>query len=659
MPGRSRSGPSRRVHPTARRSSLRKMGENGDRFNKSVPIFRSPFSILASLLLAALSVPVLAATPEEWRAQAYREGLAGHPEWLTLLHYENRRIGAGYRSFVDDRRFFLSDQGPTDPTAELAATLAAFFADPQAQCRFIGRRGWLVGRLEGLEGDLPPVDCDEYEEWRRILGADRVVLVFAASYLNSPSSMYGHTFLRFDSGDVEQVSPFLSYALNFGANLPADDSSLLYAWRGLAGGYPGLFAAAPYFEKLREYSRLENRDLWEYRLNLDPTEVDRLLQHLWELRDINFDYYFFDENCSLRLLELLDVARPGHDLGRQFPNYAIPVDTVRAVIDAGMVAAVDYRPANLTVLERQIGALNAEERRLARRLAADPTVAEAPAFAALEVSRRREVANIAYEYLRYDTAREARDPETASRAYALLRTVNALPAPGTAPDPPPRPTQPDEGHRTSLVAAAAGMEDHDVVADLEWRLSYHDLLDDGAGYPQGASLNTGRFVLRLKEQGTAQLQRLDVIEITSLSPRDQFFRPLSWRVNAGWDRQWTAGNDVLVTQVNAGFGGFWAVTEVLGFSVLLTGRVEHNSEFERELDIAPGVALGALWSGRRGRTLLALDRYRFTDAVDRTVWSFSQDLTLRRDLALRFGFDRRMTDSDGVSEASVAIRYYF
>ena len=53
---------------------------------------------------------------------------------------------------------------------------------------------------------------------------------------------------------------------------------------------------------------------------------------MWELKQIQFDYFFFDENCSYRLLELLQVARPGLQLTTQFPLTAIPTDTVKAIL---------------------------------------------------------------------------------------------------------------------------------------------------------------------------------------------------------------------------------------------------------------------------------------------------------------------------------------
>lgn len=616
--------------------------------------------VLVGLLLAGAAPGLVGAeTAGDWQARAAALGLARHPEWLALLHFAQPRWPRAARSYVDDPRFFLSAQGAVDPAQELAATLAAFFLDEAAACRFVARRRWLTERLPGLVADLPGWSCREYEQWREALGASEAWLVFASSYLNSPSSMYGHTFFRFDSANPERSTPLLSYAVNFGADIPPDENGFVYAWRGLFGGYPGLFAAGPYFDKLREYSRLENRDLWEYRLDLEPEEVDRLLAHIWELRDIRFDYYFFDENCSLRLLELLDVARPGRHLAREFPNYAIPIDTVRAVIDAGMVDAVEYRPASRTALEVELQDLGEAERDFARALADDAAVASAAAFRQLPAARQHAVASAAYGFLRYRAVHEPRSEPVVQRSYELLRLLNEVSAPAQAPLRPQRPVAPEDGHRTGLLAVGFGQEERRTLADFEWRLSYHDLLDAPGGYPGAASLNMGRLVLRLKEGGTLQLQRFDVLEITSLAPRDRFFTPWSWRVNTGLERQWTGGDDVLTTQVNAGMGGTWAALEALSLHALLTGRIEHNHDLDRELDFAPGIALGARLQGGRSVTLLSVDHYRFTDGVDRTLLALRHNFALGSNLGLRLNLERAVTDTDRVDEVGVSLRYYF
>lgn len=267
-------------------------------------------------LLAAPTVP-----------EARLQQLAADPYWIALGHYERGKLG-GWRSYVDDERFFLADNGESHPDAELAATLKALYASPSlgdkhAQCVYPARTRWLRQQLQ-LD-DLPQPQCGEYDNWYRDINPHSAVLVFPAAYLNSPSSMFGHTLLRIDQADVtSNNTALLSYALNFGAYIEGMDNSILYAWKGLMGGYPGLFALVPYREKLAEYSRLENRDLWEYKLNLTPEETGRMVEHVWELKQVRFDYYFFDENCSFRLLELMEIARPGIEPDRAVPAYRDP-----------------------------------------------------------------------------------------------------------------------------------------------------------------------------------------------------------------------------------------------------------------------------------------------------------------------------------------------
>ena len=124
----------------------------------------------------------------------------------------------------------------------------------------------------------------------------------------------------------------MSYAISYAA-AGNEAEGMAFALKGLAGLYPGEFSNSPYYLRIRDYNDLENRDIWEYELNLTPPEIERLLAHAWELGPTRFDYYFFDENCSYHLLSLLDAARPSLKLSERFTWWAIPLDTVKAVAE--------------------------------------------------------------------------------------------------------------------------------------------------------------------------------------------------------------------------------------------------------------------------------------------------------------------------------------
>lgn len=443
-------------------------------------------------LLAAPTVP-----------EARLQQLAADPYWIALGHYERGKLG-GWRSYVDDERFFLADNGESHPDAELAATLKALYASPSlgdkhAQCVYPARTRWLRQQLQ-LD-DLPQPQCGEYDNWYRDINPHSAVLVFPAAYLNSPSSMFGHTLLRIDQADVtSNNTALLSYALNFGAYIEGMDNSILYAWKGLMGGYPGLFALVPYREKLAEYSRLENRDLWEYKLNLTPEETGRMVEHVWELKQVRFDYYFFDENCSFRLLELMEIARPGIELTEQFPLTAIPTDTVRAVKNAGLIERIDYRPSREKELLARAEPLDHAERDWAKRLADDDSLLDAPDFKALPMPRQALIQDAAFRLVRYRATGQARDSGIASRSYNLLRAINRNPPPDLQVE---RPGQPEDGHESRTWQFGVGSRDDRAFAEYGLRMAYHDLADNAYGFPLGAQIEIGQPAAPVRRQPLA------------------------------------------------------------------------------------------------------------------------------------------------------------
>ena len=83
-----------------------------------------------SLLFVLLWVlPARADYLAELQQQARLHDLAADPVWLNLLHYKRQPVTGHWRSLADDPAFFNAANGNTDPQAELAATLAAFFFD--------------------------------------------------------------------------------------------------------------------------------------------------------------------------------------------------------------------------------------------------------------------------------------------------------------------------------------------------------------------------------------------------------------------------------------------------------------------------------------------------------------------------------------------------
>lgn len=642
-----------------------------------------PFFVRSLLLLLAV-LPCAARAAENPEtlavealvAQAGAAGLAADPQWRALLHINRGGTSRDRgRSYVDDARFFLAPTGADDARAELDATIRTLFAasaatgDDAPACRFVARHRWLGERL-GQPVPDPQVACPAYAAWRKTINPGRVTLVFPGSYLNSPSSMFGHTLLRIDPPAAETATVWLSRAVSFGAEVGAADGSLPYIWKGLAGGYPGRFQVEPYFGKIQHYGRMENRDLWEYPLTLTPAETAFLVDHLWELQGINFDYYFFDENCSYRLLELLEVARPVLELTREWRFAEAPVNTIRSVREAGAASAPSLRPSAERELRARVADLTVEERRLAMALAADEPALQDPDFLALPAGRQAAVLATAHARIVYQARRKVgRDAAKAKHSLVLLRALNALqrnPEANVVAPPPP-----ESGHRTHRVSLGGGVLAAGGVASgprqgytsLAFRPTYHDVLDDVTGYLPGAELEIGDTELRIGEDGDLKLERLDVANVFSLGARDRFFHNWSWRVRGGIERQLLPDLQLHSTRhVEGGGGVAWRVGDVFA-RLYAEARVEHNGAHDGLLNLALGPAFGLLgqhahfnWS-IDARPLYFADGFARTEARAAAQWQLHADWGLRAEWRWRNAVDG-VADTE-LTDAQLVLHRYF
>ncbi|MDG1732976.1 MAG: DUF4105 domain-containing protein [Thalassotalea sp.] len=588
---------------------------------------------------------------------AKQQAVASDPLWLKLLYYKGDINEGDVESFVDDDRFFFADNGKFDPQAEFIATLKAFKNEANSQCLFPARKKWLATQLPEVINSLPNTDCAEYDEWRKDLNTESVVMVYASSQLNSPSSMYGHTFIRFDPYNVEKHSTYLSHAINFGANIPPDVNSLAYTIKGLGGGYPGNFASNPYFEKIKEYNRAENRDLWEYKLNLTPDEVDLMLAHVWELRGINFDYYFFDENCAYRLLELIDIARPSSNLMAEFPGVVIPIDTIRVVRDKGLVdGEVHYRPSHRTHLDNQLNHLPKANRTLAVNLSEDINVRETDEFKELSIEQQQKIVHASYRLIRYLTNKEERSPEVSKRSFQLLKMIRKHSS--ILPPEPEQPFRPDLGHETTMMSVQVGESNDEIFTDITYRASYHDLLDNIDGYDNGMSLNMGTITLRVVDD-SVQLQKAELLDITSLSPRKDYFAPWSWQANIGIERHWYQQEEDLAVQASGGGGVSWELFPEDRLYFMATGRVEYNEGLDNNWSVAPGIEAGYLLTSPLGKSIFKISQQVFIDGITRIGYQFEHSIAVSSEYAIRIHAKRNNNDDVDYDEFGLSARVYF
>jgi len=644
--------------------------------SKACRVFRPAcLAFLFLLLLLLFSIP--SASMAEPASSEYRAHLLSRARelrlherryWDILLHYLTS--GAGKESLVDDPRFFLSPQGKGDPGAELEATVEGLFqdaslGDEHPQCRFAGRSAWLSEELEIDRDLLPRPLCAKLNDALTIIDPLSAVLIFPATHNNSPTSMFGHTLLRIDGASGNDL---LAYAGNYAA-VPNDSLGFLYAFKGIFGFYPGYYSILPYYEKVKEYTALEHRDMWEFRLNLSAEETRRMVLHIWEMQTIYADYYFFDENCSYGLLFLIEAARPSVHLTDRIGTglkgfWVIPTDTIREIAENGLIETVRYRPSQAAKIEARAGILPPALRELARSIGKGDAQPEAPSVAAVPAEDRIRVLELAAEYLQYRASKREISQETYLRQFlSVLRARSAL---GRTPEDVyavSEPGRPDSGHLPAKVLLGGGCRTGSCFGEVGWRPAYHDLLEDDRGYVAGSQINFFHVMGRYDaDRRNLRLQSWRPIDIVSLATWNRFFRPVSWKIAAGLEqRMLPGGRERLAGFVNGG-AGFAAR---LGRGIVYAfgdGQLDAGGAYEDHFSFRAGGSMRCLttftpwWKARvtlQSLVPVAGDPYRSTRG------EVGQGFRISEHNALQVFVAREKTSGSYATETKALWLYYY
>ena len=590
--------------------------------------------------------------------------LADQNAWLNLLHYKINLWGK-QESQADDSKFFLSDAGKSDAMAELEANLRGFFQPVEStkqnqhpQCRFPARLQWLNQQLD-FKSELPAVECVKFEQWKQQWGATQITLLFPSMYLDNPASMFGHTFIRFDTkGKSHLLSPTLSYA----AAHDQTDSLLVFSFKGIFGGYAGRFSMQPYYETLREYSDIEQRDIWEYELNLSLQETEQLVRHLWEVSDVHFQYFFFRENCAFRLLALLDVAREGIDMSLySHPFYAIPVDTVRDVDTAGLIASRKYRPSTHNKIAQMAEQVDDTSRSvsmdiISRRVEAQKLPEQ------LNTTQKIHSLELANEILnqRKDAENQALQLDVL-RARSQLESEERIEFEFSA-------IPPEQSHASARWQLGAGEYEDQSFIELGFRPSFHDDLDETDGFARGVSISALDLRLRwFEDSEELKFESLNIFSMRSLISVEPWATPVSRKLSLQVNQQLISNQLEEVFEAELGLGFSKSIDEVLFFA-LADVRLDYATQLEDNFAAYAGIetgVIGSLFPGslNQGFSVQLLLNYKglvnLSDRPDLYHLEAGLQVNLSDSQGLRLVYEKLDVHDVEQAQASLSYLFYF
>lgn len=579
-------------------------------------------------------------------------------KWLALGHYREDKGANRHKSEIDNNHFFLSENGINDPLMEFRAWIKTLTqADEnqiqQLQCKFPARFNWLA-KATGLGQEFDINACKELTKWAKPLAMDNLSLVFASAYLDSPSSMFGHTYFKFYGSSSELL---FATTVNYAADTRDRRGVVDFAFRGLFGGFPGVADQLPQYRRIRNYAENEGRDLWEYQLNLSKSEIHDLLLHLYEIRGQEFDYYFLDENCSYRLLSAIATVKPELELLSGFDAYAIPIDTVKTLDKVNLIKGVEFWPSATRELYHYSDQIPRKHRQLAIDIAQGQAPVNSIESESLSISLQAK-AKILYLAARYSSLlinKGTKDRKKSKQVFHAITKHRLTLNEKTEWSPLQTPTDPKSTHGSRRMSLASGEFADNKFFLLEYRPAYHAFIDSLNGFNPGAEIEVLNFGLRMDEDNV-RLNEFNLISVRSRPMITDYFSPPSWDFHIGVHRKLINDNDPHQASIEYSRGVTYSILNH-GVSVLAGGSVNFAKALQHNLGLELLGKASILKQTNKFSYQLEVVRGAFVSGIDsnRTKINFSAGVPLA-DYLISLEV-HRWKDAD--SSAALGIHYYF
>lgn len=450
------------------------------------------------------------------------------PEWKALL-----LINDNNKTEIDDQSFYLSKL-PIDPIVELNATIQNISCENI--CRFPARYTYLAKQLDI---NISYAHCKNLNDFLERANGDSAHLIFASSFIESPVSYFGHTFIKLN----KPSNPMFSWTLGYAAELENTKFTAL-AKDTLQGNLRGVFIAEPFFKLYEEYVVKEQRTLHEYPMNLNEEEIKKMLLHFYELGKIKSDYDFFKKNCAYWVYSLINSARSS-TIKEKLSFPVLPKDSNQILTKSGFLTNTDenihirsadklymaYR--NLTKDDKAAitNILNSDD----KKQKINNTPLNDPDSVKFIVDGAYDILFKKYNYYKSD--------------HSEIKTIRYV-----------EPRLNDKFNK-NLDNGSSKLEIAKAISNNIYFASFQpillDRISDKTSEISEASL--GIAGLKFKQNKKLELDELDIINIESLNTKLPFYNPPSWMFDVGLDKELKTSS--LEINIGGGIGKTFSILD--------------------------------------------------------------------------------------------------
>lgn len=257
------------------------------------------------------------------------------PKWLALLQIKHNSPQ------IKDKNFYTKHH-LSSAKEEMFSFVNELFSTNKEKliCTYPARFYWLKSKLNLPEFDFS--NCKELNDFIDKAPLEKASIVFASENLTQPSSMMGHIFIKIQGSNSSQI--YVEHAISFFTEIN-DFNIPKLIFESLITGKRGFYTLSPYEQNKNYYLLEEQRNIWEYQLKLN--NFDRILLHyyLFELKNINFSYYFHSFNCATLIQNILNVIH-SKDTAPEPNLWVSPLDIVRFVHKNEMINSSKLIPSS-------------------------------------------------------------------------------------------------------------------------------------------------------------------------------------------------------------------------------------------------------------------------------------------------------------------------
>lgn len=571
--------------------------------------------------------------------KALNDKVYKNKNWKNLLHIVDQK------SEVLDESFFLSPQQTAK--SELISALQ-LVNDKNTVCSFPARYSWLKNKLNIPNSIIDISKCAKVTKFINELNTSNVSLVFTSAFFSAPGTMFGHSFIHLNHKSGNKL---LGYSINYAAIIPENENIFKYVYKGFSGKYVANYSVDHYYEKIKEYSDLEQRDMWEYELNLNTSQRQQLLYHIYELEDKTKQYTYAKMNCAYNLLWLIEVAK-NESFDKDNFSY-LPADIIQIFNDKKLINSSSLIPSIQSKIVQNIKLLSNDE---LTQIIIDISYSKVSVEDFMNknesTSDKQLVLSTSILYMQYLVAVGELENEDYQAIFLNILKIRSKLGKNTNKKDYAFISNSLNAHKSHKISIESGLKEEDFTSLITYRSGYQGLNDSSNGFIKGSELVYFETKVEVKEDDI-ELNEFVLLSLSSLSPRSDLFKPISWQAGLKLDRDYIE-DDKLYGHFY--FGAGLTYDTDIGYSyILLNTHVFHKSDTPSAISSKYGL----IFNKDKNTLHFNIEAFHYFNNKEQLVINLQYNYSFTKDLALKAKIKSLQRDDYTEHTYTLGLSYYF